>query len=47
MDGGFAQLTIVRLDHTKAPEQQTVAMLEHIGTAAAIIKPAEYIGGAA
>ena len=48
MGGGFDQPTIVRLEHTEAPEsevQQTVARLEHIGTsAAAIVKPAEYIG---
>ena len=48
MDGGFDQPTIVRLDHSKALEsevQQTVAMLAHIGkSAAAIVKPAEYIG---
>ena len=48
MDGGFDQPTIVRLDHSKALEsevQQTVAMLAHIGKdAAAIVKPAEYIG---
>ena len=47
MDGRLDEPTIVRLDHTKALEselQQTVAMLEHIRTAAAIIKPAEYIG---
>ena len=46
MDGGFNQPTIARLDHTKALEsevQQTIAMLEHIGTSAtAVVKPAEY-----
>ena len=44
----FNELTIVRLDHTKALKrevQQAVAMLKHIGqNAAAIVKPAEYIG---
>ena len=44
----FNEPTIVRLDHTKALKrevQQAVAMLKHIGqNAAAIVKPAEYIG---
>ena len=48
MEGGFDQPTIVRLDRTEALEsevQQTVDMLAHIGkSAAAIVKPAEYIG---
>ena len=47
-NGGLNEPTIVRLDHTKALEsevQQTVAMLEHLGTSAAtILKPAEHIG---
>ena len=53
MEGGFNERTIVRLDHTKAREsevQQSIAMqLEHIGknahsSAAAVVKPAEYVG---